>query len=719
MDAMDLPVFFEPLEPRLLLDGALPTFTDAGAVPNVQVEEWSVPHVVDWNEDGRPDLLVGEQISEYCGPCGGDRSYGKVRLYLNFGPPGNPGFGPWSYVQAGGTDLTVSAAGCLGCFPHAADWNGDGKKDLLLGQADGRIQVFLNSGTDAAPAFTTGDYVQAGDPGSKAPIDVGDRATLDVVDWNNDGRLDLVTGDLTGRVSLFLNLGTPTAPDLQAPALVQDGGSDLGVPTARSSPVVTDLDADGRKDLLAGNTDGQLVFYRNTGTDAAPTFDGGDLLDVDGLPLDLFGAPRSRPDVADLNADGLPDLLVGARDGLVRRYEAVAPDSVDLTATLDLDKCPTWVLPGDRKLGRIKRIGVEIANGGTAVAEGNAVVDLYASLNDTLDKAGDVLLATTVESLGLKPGKTASARFSKLVVPDVPPGDYFLIADVDAGDAVAETDEDNNVAVSGRTVAWQAAERDLTGTLDTRKCPARVIPGHRKLGEIKKVSVDITNQGNVPAAGPVVVDLYASLNDTLDKAGDVRLGREQMRKKSLQPGKTKSCRFSKIAVPDLPPGDYFLIADIDVPDAVDETDETNNAPAGARTVAWQAAERDLAGRMDLSKAPAVVVPGDRKAGQIKKVTVELTNQGNIEAAGLVTLDLYASTDKTRDKGADTRLGRTTKKVKLRPGKTKKLRFAKIDVPALPDGDYHLLADLDAENVIPESDETNNLLVGSRTIAWQT
>jgi len=44
--------------------------------------------------------------------------------------------------------------------PCVADWNADGKKDLIVGQYDGgKVKVFLNQGTDAASVFDTGSLV--------------------------------------------------------------------------------------------------------------------------------------------------------------------------------------------------------------------------------------------------------------------------------------------------------------------------------------------------------------------------------------------------------------------------------------------------------------------------------------------------------------------------------------------------------------------------------
>ncbi len=200
-------------------------------------------------------------------------------------------------------------------------WDADNRKDLLVGQADGRIAIFLNNGSDDEPVFGAAAYLQVGEPGFKTDIDVGARANSTVADWNNDGRKDLVVGALDGRINIIINEGTDTEPDFRTVQYAQADGADLFVPSNRSSPVVMDLDDDGNKDLLSGNTYGELVFYSNVGTDEAPTFSGFTLVEADGVPIDLEGSPRSRPFVCDWTGDGLPDVLIGAGDGLVRLYQ--------------------------------------------------------------------------------------------------------------------------------------------------------------------------------------------------------------------------------------------------------------------------------------------------------------------------------------------------------------------------------------------------------------
>ena len=131
---------------------------------------------------------------------------------------------------------------------------------------------------------------------------------------------------------IFINEGTNADPDFWYETFAQENGSDLIVPTLRSSPVVIDLDGDGKKDILAGNTEGQLLFYSNVGTDSSPEFSGYTLLEADGNVIDLMGAgdARSRPFVCDWNDDGIGDILVGAGDGKVYLFRGV-PEPASLS----------------------------------------------------------------------------------------------------------------------------------------------------------------------------------------------------------------------------------------------------------------------------------------------------------------------------------------------------------------------------------------------------
>jgi hypothetical protein len=212
----------------------------------------------------------------------------------------------------------------------------DGLKDLLIGQAEGNLKLYLNINSNDDPRFDGGTLLEVGDPGVKIAIDVGSRATPIVVDWDNDGRRDLLVGAVDGMLRLYINEGTDSSWDFRAEQIVQEDGADLVVPTLRASPHVMDLDNDDNKDLLLGNTEGQILFYRNVGTDAAPVFSGYAFVEADGAPINLDGLARSRPFVCDWNKDSFLDLLVGGSDGLVHLYRGT-----DEGTDADREKPPT------------------------------------------------------------------------------------------------------------------------------------------------------------------------------------------------------------------------------------------------------------------------------------------------------------------------------------------------------------------------------------------
>jgi len=348
----------------------------------LRVAEYSVPSLADFNDDGLADLIVGEKTAS---------DEGKVRVYLNNGTNVEPAYGAFFYAQSGGADLTVVASGCLGVFPRMFDWDRDGLPDLVLGLADGTIRVARNENTAADPQFGPAVPLQVGPAGDKSELNVASRATFDIADWNNDGRYDLVVGALDGKVRVFLNEADTGAADLQAEVVVLDGAEDLTVPSGRASVVVHDLNSDGRKDLILGNTEGQLLFYRNLGTDSTPVFDGHDLLYAGGIAVDLPGTPRSRPFVDDYDNNGIVDLIVGSVDGLVRVYPGQAESGpVDELPPIDAEPGGMVVhtfqvtVPNDAPIAVDD--GYTVAEGG-ATPPGENVVD-----NDT-DAENSVLTA--------------------------------------------------------------------------------------------------------------------------------------------------------------------------------------------------------------------------------------------------------------------------------------------------------------------------------------
>ncbi len=71
-------------------------------------------------------------------------------------------------MKAGGQPIRTEAPGYAS--PCWADVDGDGKKDLLVGQFnDGKIRVYKNTGTTKTPKLAAGQWLQADGKAAQVP----------------------------------------------------------------------------------------------------------------------------------------------------------------------------------------------------------------------------------------------------------------------------------------------------------------------------------------------------------------------------------------------------------------------------------------------------------------------------------------------------------------------------------------------------------------------
>ena len=268
---------------------------------------YAIPCVVDWNGDGRKDLIVGYQ------------SVSKVAFYLNAGSEASPAFTSFVNLQAGGVDIRHSCSGCGAPAPFACDYDKDGKRDLLVGDgANGYVYFYRNTNTDSAPILAPGAALKVG----ASQLSVGSRAAPCICDWDGDGLDDLLCGGGDGYVVFFKNTGTAQAPVYAVGSRIQAGGVDLN-PGIRSVVRIFDWDGDGVNDLVGSSTDG-VYWCKNVGSSSSPSLQARVALNApvsgSGLqPIQTGG--RMRLDLVDWNNDGTIDLLIGNLVGTVSYYE--------------------------------------------------------------------------------------------------------------------------------------------------------------------------------------------------------------------------------------------------------------------------------------------------------------------------------------------------------------------------------------------------------------
>ncbi|RJQ48982.1 MAG: PEP-CTERM sorting domain-containing protein [Nitrospiraceae bacterium] len=213
------------------------------------------------------------------------------------------------------------------------DWNNDGKNDLLVGNGIGEVTIFLNTNNNTNPVLDNGSFIQV----NGINLDIGNRAAPVVDDWNGDGKKDLIIGGFNGRINIYLNEGTDSSPVFNSSAKLQVGGAEyiVGVNSSRAAPRIYDWNQDGKKDLLVGDYYGYVYYLQNVGTNNAPVFNTSEkLLLLDSTPLryldsEYGNTPRSRLDVTDWNDDGYADLIVGGGNGKLMVFTA-APEPASL-----------------------------------------------------------------------------------------------------------------------------------------------------------------------------------------------------------------------------------------------------------------------------------------------------------------------------------------------------------------------------------------------------
>jgi hypothetical protein len=191
------------------------------------------------------------------------------------------------------------------------DLDGDGIPDLLSGSWPGNLYFFKGLGKGKfAPKQTLKDK-------SDKPIKIESASTVFAVDWNGDGKLDLLIGDVMGRVHLLLNEGTPTHPAFGKAQELTVDGTPIRVPAGDSHPIAVDWDGDKLLDLLVGCGDGSVQFYKNIGTRMQPKLAKPRALvpaskeGFDPNATSIHPGMRAKICVVDWKGDGRLDLLVG------------------------------------------------------------------------------------------------------------------------------------------------------------------------------------------------------------------------------------------------------------------------------------------------------------------------------------------------------------------------------------------------------------------------
>jgi len=315
-----------------------------GAVLALGDQAW--PCLCDWDDDGDHDLLIGD-------------GFGWPRIVLNHGTRTRPKFSEPQRILADGKPIRLLRNEMLGppnnwhnmgySYPDFVDWDGDGRRDLMLPNETNRLYWYPNIGTKKEPLFGPRQQIlcdgypdspemrarsqrRANDPKSNNgvyPLEQERpffwRTGTAFADFNGDGLMDFVTMDgLKRQATLFiqyrgadqqLRLRRDRTLQLSDGRIVDDRIVERAKQWGESLRAV-DWDGDGLQDLIYavggshhGTRDaGSIYLLRNCGTKENPLFANPQTMRCFGEPIRITNhGPHPWP--GDFDGDGKPDLI--------------------------------------------------------------------------------------------------------------------------------------------------------------------------------------------------------------------------------------------------------------------------------------------------------------------------------------------------------------------------------------------------------------------------
>jgi hypothetical protein len=264
---------------RKLVDPEALQFADSATPPLHMDLQMITPVAVDWDGDGRSDLVCGDED-------------GRVAFLRNRGETLSgdlgPAFDPPIYFQQQAADVKFGAL----VTPVGVDWDGDGDEDIIAGNTAGYLGFIENLDGAASPrwaaprplreivfrsaasALGTVRY-SAGPQGSiQGPCEAKWGYTApSVADWDHDGRLDIVTNGIWGKITWHAGLEDGQLGPHAAVLSADDGaarkpawnwwtpeGNEL-VTQWRTTPCAVDWNGDGLVDLVMLDHEGYLAVY--------------------------------------------------------------------------------------------------------------------------------------------------------------------------------------------------------------------------------------------------------------------------------------------------------------------------------------------------------------------------------------------------------------------------------------------------------------------------
>lgn len=294
----------------------------------------STPCSFDWDGDGHEDLIAGNSAGEiaFIRNLGGGKSWAAPQLFT-------VGKNPFR-IMAGENGSIQGPAECKWGYTvlSVADWDSDGKPDIIFNSIWGKIEWMRGLGGLKLAAPKPIEVAWEGDAPKPAwnwwnpkpgTLTTQWRTTPVAIDWNDDGRCDLIVLDQEGFLAYYERLedgrlapgkriftctnGSLYGPGKgmldKTPGILRLNDGEAGK-SGRRKICITDWDKDGFRDLIVDGRFGAVLFR------GAKDRNGMYPLSYKGpLSSTKLEGHTTCPTPVDWDKDGIVDILAGAEDG--------------------------------------------------------------------------------------------------------------------------------------------------------------------------------------------------------------------------------------------------------------------------------------------------------------------------------------------------------------------------------------------------------------------
>ncbi len=279
------------------------------------------PVLFDFTGDGLDDLLVGNygyyDSSWYDEWMILHSHYtGRLAAFANTGTDSEPAF-----LLIDDDYANISHLELTGIVPAFADLDGDGSKDMLVGNIHGTLAYYRNISTPGDTCNFILEDLQYQN------IDVGEYSAPQFVDLNMDDKLDLVIGERKGNLNYYRNTGDvlPTFTYV-TDSLGKVNVTDYNLSYDGYSVPNFFMNSD-KLNLVVGSEQGKIFYFKDIDDNLNGKFTESDSLYIilDTLEMQFDEGLRSAGVIHDINTDGRLDMIAGNYSGGLRLYSNYSP----------------------------------------------------------------------------------------------------------------------------------------------------------------------------------------------------------------------------------------------------------------------------------------------------------------------------------------------------------------------------------------------------------